>query len=39
MKKFMKSIKKALKNFADFYVDAMIHYGDAINNSRGLVGA
>lgn len=37
--RIMKSIKKALKKFADFYVNAMINYGEAINNSRGLVGA
>lgn len=39
MKKILNSVKESLKKFADFYLTAMNNYGEAINNSRGLVGA
>lgn len=39
MKKIMNSIKESLKRFGNFYLNAMNSYGEAINNSRGLVGA
>lgn len=32
-------IKKAIETFGKNYLNAMTWYGDAINNSRGLVGA
>lgn len=39
MKNIILYIKENLKRFADFYVNAMSNYGEALNNSRGLVGA
>lgn len=39
MKKIIMNIKKAFENFGKHYLEAMTWYGDAINNSRGLVGA
>ena len=32
-------IKEYVKKFVNFYLTAMNNYGEAINNSRGLVGA
>lgn len=39
MKKIISMIKENLKRFGEFYLNAMNNYGEAINNSRGLVGA
>lgn len=39
MKKILANIKKALANAGKHYLEAMTWYGDAINHSRGLVGA
>lgn len=39
MKNIVKSIKEAFKRFVNVYLTAMNNYGEAINNSRGLVGA
>lgn len=39
MKKIIDTIKEMFKDMADRYIDAMNNFGEAINNSRGLVGA
>lgn len=39
MKNIMNAIKRLLKNLGNDYLEAMEMYGEAIGNSRGLVGA
>lgn len=39
MRKFIEYIDESLRKFAKAYHKAMILYGEALMNSRGLVGA
>lgn len=39
MKNIIDAIKNFFKNLGNHYIEAMKLYGEAIGNSRGLVGA